>query len=306
MTYEHLRIALFGNIHQSKKNQYVAAIVNHLTHLGVQIAVEEQFATFITQQLGVVLPSFVPFCHHKGCQADMAISIGGDGTFLGTAAKLAGTGIPILGINTGHLGFLADVTPEHLAPALDALCHGDYVVEERSMLAVEKDGRPSDFHPYALNEVAVLKHDNSSLIEVSTYVNGLFLTDFLADGIILCTATGSTGYSLSVGGPIIVPGTGTLCLSAVAPHSLSVRPVVMRDDVEIRLKIRSRSGRFLLTADGKSESLPDSTTITLRKANVSTPVIKIDHKDFFGTLRDKLNWRGSNIKRQDSCSAGEE
>ena len=194
MTYEHLRIALFGNIHQSKKNQYVAAIVNHLTHLGVQIAVEEQFATFITQQLGVVLPSFVPFCHHKGCQADMAISIGGDGTFLGTAAKLAGTGIPILGINTGHLGFLADVTPEYLAPALDALCRGDYVVEERSMLAVEKDGRPSDFHPYALNEVAVLKHDNSSLIEVSTYVNGLFLTDFLADGIILCTATGSTGY----------------------------------------------------------------------------------------------------------------
>ena len=290
MTYEHLRIALFGNIHQSKKNQYVAAIVNHLTHLGVQIAVEEQFATFITQQLGVVLPSFVPFCHHKGCQADMAISIGGDGTFLGTAAKLAGTGIPILGINTGHLGFLADVTPEHLAPALDALCRGDYVVEEHSMLAVEKDGRPSDFHPYALNEVAVLKHDNSSLIEVSTYVNGLFLTDFLADGIILCTATGSTGYSLSVGGPIISPTSPCIALTPVAPHSLNVRPIILNDDITIRLQVKSRNHNFLTSIDGRSQNLDDHVELMIRRAPYRIHLVKRSNSHFFDTLRNKLLW----------------
>ena len=153
-----------------------------------------------------------------------------------------------------------------------------------------KNGELSSFYPYALNEVAILKHDNSSLIEIATYVNGNYLTNYLADGLIVSTPTGSTGYSLSVGGPILVPQSGTFCISPIAPHSLSVRPVVVRDDVVIELKVHSRTKNFLLACDGQSESLPHSTTITVRCAPHTIKVIKIAHKHFFETLRDKLMW----------------
>ena len=153
-----------------------------------------------------------------------------------------------------------------------------------------RDGKLSTFYPYALNEVAVLKHDNSSLIEIKTYVNDHFLTNYLADGLIISTPTGSTGYSLSVGGPILVPQSGTFCISPIAPHSLSVRPVVVRDDVKIRLEVCSRSHNFLLACDGQSESLPHSTVISLECAPHTIKVIKIKHKHFFETLRDKLMW----------------
>lgn len=284
------RFALFGNVYQTKKNQYVAAIIRKLQAMEVQICVEEEFGDFIQRELGVDLSSCGRFCTCNQERADLAISIGGDGTFLGTAAKVGTLGIPILGINTGRLGFLADVSPDCIDSSLEALYAGDYIVEERKALAVEKDGVLSAFYPYALNEVVVLKHDNSSLIEIKTFVNDHYLTNYLADGLIISTPTGSTGYSLSVGGPILVPQSGTFCLSPIAPHSLSVRPVVIRDDVEIRLEVKSRSHNFLLSSDGKSESLPDTTVISVRRAPHTIKVIKINHKHFFETLRDKMMW----------------
>lgn len=290
MAFSHFQVALFGNIYQTKKNQYVAAIVRKLTSLGVQISMEESLANFVSRELNLCLGNCEMFNLAQEIQADIAISIGGDGTFLGTAAKVAASGIPILGINTGRLGFLADVSPEDIDASLEALCRGDYVIEERKVLSVRKNGRLSDFYPYALNEVAVLKHDNSSLIEIRTFVDGHYLTNYLADGLIVSTPTGSTGYSLSVGGPILIPGSGTFCLSPVAPHSLSVRPVVVRDDVEVRLEVKSRSHNFLLAGDGRSESLPDSTVITLQRAPYMVKVIKIKHTHFFETLRDKMMW----------------
>lgn len=290
MNYKELRIALFGNIYQTKKNQYVACVLEKLTALGVSISIEELFAEFISKELKLDISQCSRFDRTKPCTADYAISIGGDGTFLGTAAIIGNSRIPILGINTGRLGFLADVSPENINDALEALCHGQFITEERKALTVETFGEPYRSCPFALNEVAVLKHDNSSLIEVATYINGQFLTTFLADGLIVCTPTGSTGYSLSVGGPILVPQSGTFCLSPVAPHSLSVRPVVVRDDVVIELYIRSRSHNFLLALDGRSESMPEDTKITIRRAPHTIHVVKIEHKDFFETLRDKLMW----------------
>ncbi len=290
MKYPHLNIALFGNIYQSKKNQYVCAIINKLCSLHVSICIERQFAHFIHHELGVSIENMVVFNRKEQCTADLAISIGGDGTFLGTAAIVGTCNIPILGINTGRLGFLADVSPEEIDSSLEALCKGDYVVEKRKALAVMKDDELSSFYPYALNEVAVLKHDNSSLIEIKTFINGRLLTNYLADGLIVSTPTGSTGYSLSVGGPILVPQSGTICISPIAPHSLAVRPVVIRDDVEVRLEVCSRTKNFLLACDGQSESLPHSTVITVRSAPHTIKVIKIAHRDYFGTLRDKLMW----------------
>lgn len=290
MKHAPLQVALFGNIYQTKKNQYVSAIISKLSALGIGISIEARFAQFIESELGIDLTPYARFSPESPWSADVALSIGGDGTFLGTAAIVGGNDIPILGINTGRLGFLADVSPENIDSAMEALFRHDFVVEERKALAVSKNGLLSCFAPYGLNEVAVLKHDNSSLIEISTYVDEHFLTSYLADGLIVCTPTGSTGYSLSVGGPILVPQSGTMCLSPVAPHSLSVRPVVVRDDVGIRLRIRSRSHNFMLSVDGRSESLSEDTEISITRAPHTIKVIKIEHKHFFDTLRDKLMW----------------
>jgi probable inorganic polyphosphate/ATP-NAD kinase len=290
MNYSNLKFALFGNIYQTKKNQYVARIFKKLEELGVQIWVESDFADFIDHNLDVVLNNVEIFSKEKLPQVDVAISIGGDGTFLGTAALVGSSGIPILGINTGRLGFLADISPENINTSLEALCKGDYVIENRKALEVMKNGVRSDFYPFALNEVAVLKHDNSSLIEINTYVNDNFLTNYLADGLIVSTPTGSTGYSLSVGGPVLVPQSGTFCIAPIAPHSLAVRPVVVRDDVEIKMEVRSRTNNFLLACDGQSESLNHATTITAKCAPYAVKVIKIAHKHFFETLRDKMMW----------------
>lgn len=289
-TFSNLKVALFGNVFQTKKNQYVATIISKLSSLEVQIFIEEDFACFVADELGIDITPYPTFPRTAIAQADLAISIGGDGTFLGTAAMVGASGMPILGINTGHLGFLADISPENIDAALEALCRGEYIVEERKALAVTKDGELSTYAPYGLNEAAVLKHDNSSLIEISTYIDGHFLNNYLADGLIVCTPTGSTGYSLSVGGPILVPQSGTMCLSPVAPHSLSVRPVVVRDDVSIILHVRSRSHNFMLSVDGRSESLPEHTIIGITRAPHTIKVIKIEHKHFFETLRDKMMW----------------
>lgn len=258
--------------------------------MGVAISIEERFATFIQASLQTDLSGCEIFSSSCIPSADVAISVGGDGTFLGTAAQIGRIGTPILGINTGRLGFLADISPDVIDESLEALCGGDYIVEERAALQVSGDGPTALAWTFALNEVAVLKHDNSSLIEISTHVDGNYLTSYLADGLIISSPTGSTGYSLSTGGPIVMPNLGALCITAVAPHSLTVRPVVVRDDVTVTLRMNSRSHNFLLSADGHSQSLPDCTVLTVRKAPFTVKVLKIAHKHFFDTLREKMLW----------------
>ena len=283
-----MKVALYGNVYQTKKNIYVEAVLRKLQQLKADICIEPEFAGFIKERLKISTEHATT--DTDTISPDIAISMGGDGTFLNTAARIGERGIPILGINTGRLGFLADVSPDFIDSALDAVWRGEYNVEQRAVIAVSKDGKPLGGYPYALNEVAVLKHDNSSLIEIKTCIDGALLTNYMADGLIVCTPTGSTGYSLSVGGPIIVPRSGTFCISAVAPHSLSTRPVILCDDVEISLEVHSRSRNFLISVDGRSESFPDGTVITLRRAPYTIGVMKIKHKNFFETLRDKMMW----------------
>lgn len=284
-----LRVALFGNTYQEKKTAYVAAVLHKLRAMGAEITIDAAFAQFITERVGIDTRGCCP-TQRGDLQADLCISMGGDGTFLNTAAAVADRGIPILGINTGHLGFLADVSPEELDSALEAVHRGECVVEQRSVLKVETDGAPLTGYPYALNEVAVLKHDNSSLIEVRTHIDNAPLADYLADGLIVSTPTGSTGYSLSVGGPIIVPRSSSLCIAPVASHSLNTRPVIVCDDVTVRLEVHSRSHHFLVSIDGRSESFPSGTVLTLRRAPYTVGVMKVRHMNFFDTLRDKMMW----------------
>ena len=284
-----MKISLFGNVYQTKKNKYVYAVLETLCRLGIEVSVEKRFAAFIHSGLGIDLCR-VNISEGSAPDADMVISMGGDGTFLTTASGVGPLEIPILGINTGRLGFLADVSPGDIETALAAVVRGDYVVEPRTLISVTKDGAPLTGYPYALNEVAVLKHDNSSLIAIETHVDGFHLNTYMADGLVVSTPTGSTGYSLSVGGPVIVPGSDIFCISPVASHSLNTRPVVIRDNAEITLRVRSRSHNFLISIDGRSESFADTTTLRLTRAPYKVGVVKVMHKNCFDTLREKMLW----------------
>lgn len=286
-----LRIALFGNKHQDEKSSCIAAVLAGFEARGAQIMIEENFAGFLRRR-GLIDSCVYELLHRNSpFTADLAVSMGGDGTFLRTAAAIGDRGIPILGINTGHLGFLADVTPERIPEALEIIYQGRSVVESHSVIAVScNNDHPLRTFPYALNEVALLKHDNSSLINIRTEINGDLLADYIADGLIISTPTGSTGYALSVGGPIIAPDSDAFCIAPVAPHSLNVRPFVVKDDVDIRLTVKSRSHRYLLSIDGRSESLSETIEIHLRRASHSVGVVKVEHLKFFDTLRDKMLW----------------
>lgn len=284
-----MRIAVFGNEFQTKKNAYINQVLEQLESLGADVCVERAFARFLNEEFAIAAERLAPF-DARDLAADLVVSVGGDGTFLTTASHVGVRGIPILGVNTGHLGYLADVAPQEIEAALSAVVRGDYDVEQRAVIEVAKDGEPLRGCPFALNEVALLKHDNSSLIEIEAHVGDAFLNNYLADGLIVCTPTGSTGYSLSVGGPVLVPQSGTFCIAPVASHSLTTRPVVLRDDAQIRLRVRSRSHNFLIAVDGRSESVPEDTTISLRRAAHTIGVVKVMHRDYFDTLREKLMW----------------
>lgn len=285
-------IAIFGNHHQAEKSKYVAQVIAALQAQGLHVEIEESFATFLQAQSSPHPISSLPLATFKAaqCSADLVVSMGGDGTFLNTVGLLCGKAIPILGVNTGRLGFLADVTPDDIETAMVCVARGEYEVQQRALIEVSIEGEDLTLHPYALNEVALLKHDNSSLIEINTLVDGQLLTNYLADGLIVCTPTGSTGYSLSVGGPVLEAQSATLCVSPVAPHSLTLRPIVLRDDVHIEMSVRSRSGSFLLAIDGRNQSLPENTRVHLRRATSTLPVVKMCGQNFFHTLREKLMW----------------
>ena len=289
MEEKQIKIALFGNANQVKKGNYIKELLQKLTDKGIIVCIEHQFAQFISKTLQLSINDFQQFISYQETQANLVISVGGDGTLLRTAAAIGNSITPILGINTGHLGFLADVNPANIDTTIEAFLNGYYTIEERSLLSVESTQNLS-VYPYALNEVAILKFDNSALIQVTAEVDGNLLTSYLADGLIICTPTGSTGYSLSVNGPIISPYSKTFCIAPIAPHSLNIRPVIVDDSSVITLKVTSRTQKFLMAIDGRSQVMDETATIVLKKAPYTIRVMKIKHQHFFDTLRDKMGW----------------
>lgn len=284
------RVAVFGNIYQSEKSSSAEFLLRELQDNGFEPHLEEQFSGFLRSEARLDVSGLPRFSRIEELDAAFAVSMGGDGTFLRTAAEVRDSNVPILGVNTGHMGFLADVSSAEISEAIASLKAGNYKIDERSLIRVETDAAALAGYPYALNEVALLKYDNSSLISVATHVGDELLANYVADGLIICTPTGSTGYSMSVGGPIIVPASHSLCISAVAPHSLSVRPVIVTDDVEIELHVKSRSKKFLIAIDGRSEVLDEGIVVRLRRAAHTIRVLKVCRQQFFDTLRDKMQW----------------
>ena len=284
-----IRFALFGNTYQAHKSAHVARLLEILRKRNAEICINNEFYEFLKLNKFINLSDMQVF-QGNNFNADMAISIGGDGTFLKAASIVGKKEIPILGINTGRLGFLADITPEEMEEAFDEIYHGQYQAEARRVLQVESNKHPLKGYPYGLNEIAVLKRDSSSMISIQAYINGNPLNRYQADGLIISTPTGSTGYSLSVGGPILVPQSGTIAITAVAPHSLNARPIVIRDDWEITLDVESRSHNFLVAIDGRSETCKEGTRLTIRKADYTVKIVKRCGHTFFNTLRDKIMW----------------
>ena len=284
-----LRFAIFGNVHQPKKSVSIQKLLACLSERRADVYIERKFYDFLTtgQQLPI---EGVQVFDDNDFVADFVVSMGGDGTFLRAASRVGDRQIPILGINTGRLGFLADVNAQEIERTIRALYEGDYTVDTRSVIQVDTDGQPLQGFPCALNDVAILKRDNASMITIHCTVNGDYVTTYMADGLIMSTPTGSTAYSLSNGGPIIVPGTHVFLLIAVAPHSLNVRPIVISEDSEINLTVESRTHNYLVALDGRSENLPESTRLTLRKAPDRVKVIKRAGTRYFHTLRDKMMW----------------
>lgn len=292
-----LRFALFGNLYQAKKSGSIQQVVRSLENHGAEILVDKAFYHYLTNELGVEIHA-TELIEGVDFRADVAVSMGGDGTFLEVASRIRDKNIPILGINMGRLGFLADVPAQNIDFAIEDIYNRQCTAEHHSVLQVSYSEGEPDIYPYALNEVAVLKRDDSSMISISVDINQQHLTTFQSDGLIINTPTGSTGYALSAGGPIVMPQCGVVGLTAVAPHSLNVRPIVLPDHVEIHLRVRSRSGHFLVAIDGRSEPCSQEVELTLTRAPYDILVLKRAGSSQFSTLRDKLMW-GSDIRKNE-------
>ena len=288
-----LRFALFGNVYQHEKSAAIRQVLASLRSHDADIVIEEEYCDFLSCSELIATDGMATF-RGGDFESDFAISMGGDGTLLRTASLVGSKQIPILGVNMGRLGFLADVSAADVEPTISALYKGDYTTESRALICVESSsGWPlenGDGLHCALNDVAILKRDTASMISIRATIDDEYLGTYQADGLVVSTPTGSTAYSLSNGGPIIVPGTGVMLLTAVAPHSLNVRPIVIPDTSVVKLTVSSRTHTFLVAIDGRSLKMPEGTTLCLSRAPYNIQLVKRRGIRYFATLREKMMW----------------
>lgn len=290
-----MTIAIFGNTFKPATLTEVTHILQFMRSCEVHVLLSQELRAELN------LRDYEPFPEEweqkdgqwvaqNGECVDFALSVGGDGTFLTTAAAIGNKNIPILGINCGHLGFLADVRVNDVDEILEKLILNEYTIEQRGLLNVRCSGDRQILSPNALNEIAILKQGLSSMISVETSVNGELLNTYDGDGLIIATSTGSTAYNLSVGGPLMAPETRAIILSPIAGHSLTARPLVIPGEWTIDLKIKSRSGSYLVSVDGRSQSLDDSVTLHIERAGYTIKLVQLGDNNFLTALKTKLNW----------------
>ena len=284
-----MRVGIFGSKYQVEKQSQIKRLFEKLISQEAEIYVDVRFYNFLTDILNYE-PPVAGLLTDDNFDLDVALSVGRDGPFLRTAARVNRQDIPILGINTGRLGFLADVGGNDIEDTLEELFKNYYKIEERTLLRLHTEERAFHGYNYALNEIAILKRDTSSMITIHTSLNDEYLASYQADGLLIATPTGSTAYSMSVNGPIIIPQSKNIVLSPVAPHSLNVRPLIIPDTYTITLGVESRNKSFLISLDGRSEIFPAGIQLTVTKADYTTKVIKRYNHTFYQTLREKLMW----------------
>ncbi|WP_053406163.1 NAD kinase [Persicobacter sp. CCB-QB2] len=284
-----MRVALHGKNFSEQSIPVMRTIFDRIVRYSSKIFLSERYAKVLHYR-GIKLPLAGTFGRGNLPECDAIITLGGDGTLLDTVTYVGSSETPILGINTGRLGFLATIPINKFSETFKRIQEGDYRIDERSLLSLRT---PENFflnQNFALNEFTVTKKDSSSMITVRAFINDEYINSYWADGLIVATPTGSTGYSMSCGGPLLHPASNNFVITPVSPHHLNVRPLIIPDNSEIRLEIESRSRNVLISLDSRSQSIPYQTEIKLKKESFGVKLIHLNDYSFYDTLRGKLNW----------------
>ena len=288
-----MTIALFGKNIAPENGDYMCRLFKELSDNQVEITIYQPFADLVK--------AFVPkgvnysvFNSHDDLNADILFSIGGDGTILDTVPFVLDSGMPVVGINMGRLGFLSSLSKNEIGKAVDSVLSGDYTVEQRTLLELVSPKNVFGDVRYALNELNVIRNPEHSLLAIKVFVDDVYLNTYWGDGILLATPTGSTAYSLSAGGPIIAPNAKNFVITPIATHNLTVRPVVIPDDSTIRIQVEGREKKFVFSMDSRSCTLDTSVQLEVRKAGFCLNLVRMRGEDFFGNIRNKLMWGKDN------------
>ncbi len=292
-----MRIAIYGRPSPNNRCEEAKKIFSQLDMLGIDYVVHETYYDSLKKHIG-----FPPNCATYSSElveksVDYLVSIGGDGTFLESLPYVVKAGIPILGINTGKLGFLSLVPKDDIEPAITALKQKRFTIQSRTLLSLETEGSIFGENNYALNEVCVQRKDTTTMITIHAYINGELLNSYWADGLIIATPTGSTAYSLSCSGPILLPEDSSFIITPIAPHNLNVRPVVIPDSCEIKLKVEGRIPMYLVSLDSRSIAMDNSKELIIRKESFGVKLIELPDYSFAKTLRAKLSW-GKDLRNE--------
>lgn len=287
-----MTIALYGKSAEISAHSSIKALLEALEKAAIKVTLHQHWASVLNEHQLINGKTYNTFQNYKDLKGkvELLISIGGDGTFLDTLSLIRDSGIPVLGINTGRLGFLSNTSTEEIQQAVEEIKNQSYSVEYRSLLAIEEENDLFEGNPFALNEISVLKKDSSSMINIEVKLDGVHLNTYWTDGLIISTSTGSTAYSLSCGGPIIMPGSGNFVITPIAPHNLNVRPIVISDQSVLSLKVEGRSDSHLVALDSRSRDLKNQAAFTVKKANHKLAIVQLNNHSFIQSLRNKLNW----------------
>ena len=288
-----MKIGIYGQFYHKDPEEYIQLILDVLQKNGANVFIEEGFLKIIEQHEGISTPvSSIETFKKLDTSYDFFLSIGGDGTLLKAVTFVRDLGIPIIGINTGRLGFLATIQKEKITESIQNLMEGKYQISERSLLTIETTPPNKELSPlnFALNEIAVNRKNTTSMIKVDTKVDDEYLTSYWSDGLIVSTPTGSTGYSLSCGGPVMDPGASSIIITPIAPHNLNARPLVLPDSSVLSLKVSGREDSYLVSLDSRIATLTNDTHITIKKAPFTIKMVQMENSSFIKTLREKLLW----------------
>ncbi|MFT6850847.1 MAG: NAD+ kinase [Sphingobacteriales bacterium] len=286
-----MRIAIYGRSYNSSSLNYVKEFFDIMSQMDAELIVFKDYLEFL-QKKKTISKSYDTFQSHDELegQVNYLLSIGGDGTLLDTVTLVRSSGIPVLGINMGRLGFLAGINKQEMKVALESLMAGHYTLDQRRLIRLESESSIFGGVNYALNECTIHKKHSSAMIRIHAYLNGEFLNSYWADGLIIATPTGSTGYSLSCGGPIIFPQSGNFVITPISPHNLNVRPVIISDNSVITFEVEGRSSQFNVTLDSRTESIKMGTQLAVRKTQFELNLVRLSNENFLTTLRNKLMW----------------
>lgn len=286
-----MRTAIYGREFNNSVLPYVQEVFNVLGELKTPILVYKDYFDFIKDK--IKLPEGITvFSHHTELvgQTDVLISLGGDGTLLDTLSLIRDSGIPVIGINFGRLGFLASINKDEIRVAIEALRQKAYALDKRTLLSLDSKFDLFGEENFALNDITIHRRDKSAMMIIHAYMNDEFVNSYWADGLIIATPTGSTAYSLSCGGPIIYPSSQNFVITPIAPHNLNVRPVIIPDDVTLTFEVEARSAKFLVSCDSRTETVDRSVKLTLNKAAFHVNLIRLNDESYLKTLRNKLLW----------------